>query len=200
MLKKIVVAGIILFSCNAALSLLQSCTPPRNRCEIFECMKVGSVLFKAYNKQTDRDLIDEYSPLQATDLRLDLYLEGEVGVCYKPEKRTDNWSLFSTAYATSPPQCKVSLGADSIVFHNITSDNNFDALHPAGSSLNDITIPDGYPVGPFFENKGAAKYPQCSFHINKSAADTGAHVFTIMLVDRAGDTTFASTPEIKLYP
>lgn len=198
MLRKIVFAGFALFCFNLLLATLQSCRPEsyEERCLPPTCLFIDSSTVELFDEQYGYDLAGPNYYVLATNLRFTLHFWGDNAICYKPTKKQQNISLFSTAYARTPAPCPVFLGRDSIIGYNIYSNKDYDASHPAGSSLNEVFTTDGFHKVNISGRQNVGV--ECSFHLDAAPLDTGRHVFTIKLAQVDGDTITVSTPEIKL--
>ncbi len=197
MLKKILCAGAALFCINISLSLCSSCSRPDDEvtdCGPARCLHFETASIRAYNKTDDSELQGSEAIL-ATNLQLNLNLSGTISVCYKPEERSQRYSLFSTAYASQFPPCPPISKGDSVISYSIYSDKDYDASHPAGSNLNDIITTEDIPMHLLY---GGQTVYTCRFFVNSVPADTGTHTFTITATQLDGDIVTASSSGIKL--
>lgn len=194
MLKKTLSVLAILFCVNTLLSTM-SCM----RCEGCAgdmgtyCVSASSFELSAY-MNNNSVLLDTGSELLATTLRLDVRIKTNSQICYRP-KSQQNFSLFSTAYACSLPDCRTFSSVDSIIAYDVYSDKDYDAGHLAGASLKELFPPiKGYQSLKMYHEQDTEFRLLCS----TAPADTGTHILTVMMVQKDGDTVRMSTPPVKL--
>lgn len=199
MYKKGFLVVLTLFCVNTLLSVFSSCQPEtyEQRCIPPTCLFVDSSSLQLHDELYGDELDGPNYYANATGLRIDLKFFGNSSICYKPERKQKNISLFPTAYALSYAPCPVFLGRDSIVAYNIYSNKDYDASHPAGSTLNELFTSDGFHKVETYNGPESVSVA-CSFHLDAAPLDTGRHIFTIRLAQADGDTITVYTPEIKL--
>ncbi len=194
MLKKTLSILAILFCANTLLSTM-SCM----RCEgclgekATYCVRAESFELSAHRVDHTYPL-DTGSQILATTLRLDVLIKTNSEMCYRP-KAKQNFSLFSTAYACSLPDCRTFSSVDSIIAYDVYSDKDYDDRHLAGTSLKELfPLIKGYQSLKMYNEQDTEFRLLCS----TAPADTGTHILTVRILQRDGDTVLMSTPPIKL--
>jgi hypothetical protein len=202
MLKKILLAGFVLFTCNTVLSLFSSCERKRNtvavdQCSVPACFSYNNADVIIYNSVTHESSPDA---IKGKELAFRVVLEGSTSVCYneRPGKWYEHLSLISTAHAFAGPMpCPIRLQGDSVIAYNIYSDKDYDQEHPAGTSLNDIITTDDVPSPPHKGQYNSYNPLVLEFMVNKSpVVGYYYHTFTIALSQEDGDVVTVSTPPI----
>lgn len=199
---------ISLFCCNTVLSVLSSCgkknyTIKTTRCDLVSCFEYGSASVKAVNSATHAPLQAPAYSVKATDLTLQIVLEGNTHICYKkaPSKKWyERMSLISTAEAIMAPEaCLIRQGGDSIVSYNIFSDKDYDQTHPAGTSLKDMVSTDDIPSNALMGHYDSYNAMVMNIMFDKAPEQSGnGHKFTIILTQKDGDTISVTTEAINL--
>ena len=197
MYRKAIYLVVAFFCLNVALSGLTSCQPGcgSDHCNIPRCLRTGVISLTAKDGTFDDPIINAGEPVLATNLHFELLVTGNIEVCYQqPGRKT--YSLFSSAYACSPAPCRTYFGADSIVSCAIYSNNSYDSLHPAGTTLNDIISSEDFGKVKLYDYDGAELLYH--FRVMNLPADTGTHIFTFVLAQQDGDIDSLTVAAIKL--
>ena len=176
-----------LFACGILIATFyQSCKQVRN------CNVISNMYGTYFNEATDNTILDS-STIKATDFGIAVAFQQNTYQC----KKSNGW--MNEAYANSPSSEYYNL--DTVTSLIITSNQNFDALHPAGTSLNEyFTIPklDEFNIS----NNYIYQTFGFNLYLNQAPADnTLFHTFTVTATTQSSNVPFSYTYEhVKLIP
>lgn len=195
-MKKTLTLLFALFCTNALLTLTYSCRKtvdkdPCNTSQQYVCGSLDSISWKPYKTAANISV-------KATDLVIIATLLGNDVVC----KSMKTNPFITSAYACTPPLPIYNI-KDSIESMSITSNNDFDTSHPAGTLLNDyFNMPDLNRFNTMMHNGGygAAYKAENSFEFKllQSPSDTGTHIFTLTLKHKSGNIRTVNCVPIQL--
>ena len=124
-------------------------------------------------------------------LMLRVRIGGYTMYCSKPRSA----SFINTAYATSCGETYVYKHMDTVASVTVYADKDYDAQHPAGTSLNDLFY---MPVLESFNARQDQQY--YDLYALRSPAQRDSFVYTVKLVLADGRNVEASTKRINIIP
>lgn len=124
-IKRIVVVSLLGFAFITLLSIHQGCKP------IYQCHLLKGMSVHAFQTST---LLPVSDSVDYANLTINVNMLFDNFSC----KAQNQFQLIKGAYAYKPNV--IDINSDTIKSITITSDNMYDAQHPAGTSLNDLFL------------------------------------------------------------